>query len=98
MMMISSMPEATASSTIYCIVGLSTIGNISFGCAFVAGRKRVPRPAAGIIAFFTSMMNLLCIHYERLMYMYFNFTKNSDSSKDLRQNNVIVCHSLYNNK
>jgi len=32
------------------------------------------------------------------MYMYFNFTKNSGPSKDLRQNNVIVCHSLYNNK
>lgn len=37
----------------YWMVGLSTIGNISFGIAFVAGRKRVPRPAAGIIAFFT---------------------------------------------
>src|SRR5579863_2702854 len=27
--------------------GLSTTGSISLGCAFVAGRKRVPRPAAG---------------------------------------------------
>ena len=27
--------------------GLSTIGNISFGLAFVAGKKRVPRPATG---------------------------------------------------
>src|SRR5512138_3190631 len=27
--------------------GLSTIGNISLGLAFVAGKKRVPRPATG---------------------------------------------------
>src|SRR5262245_1831725 len=46
-MMISGKPEATASSTTYWIVGLSTSGNISLGCAFVAGRNRVPRPAAG---------------------------------------------------
>ena len=32
------------------MVGLSTIGSISFGIAFVAGKKRVPNPAAGIIA------------------------------------------------
>src|ERR1035438_4207581 len=29
------------------MMGLSTMGSISFGCALVAGRKRVPRPAAG---------------------------------------------------
>src|SRR5438874_8118082 len=29
------------------MIGLSTRGSISFGCALVAGRKRVPRPAAG---------------------------------------------------
>src|SRR5215467_3263067 len=45
--MISSRPEATASSTTYWMVGLSTSGNISLGWAFVAGRKRVPKPAAG---------------------------------------------------
>src|SRR5882757_4919054 len=28
-------------------MGLSTMGSISLGCALVAGRKRVPRPAAG---------------------------------------------------
>lgn len=50
-MSMSSMPEATASSTTYWIVGLSNTGNISLGCALVAGRKRVPRPAAGITAF-----------------------------------------------
>ena len=41
------MPEATASSTPYWMTGLSTRTSISFGCAFVAGRKRVPSPAAG---------------------------------------------------
>jgi hypothetical protein len=30
---------------------LSTIGNISLGCALVAGRKRLPRPATGKTAF-----------------------------------------------
>src|ERR1035437_3324758 len=29
------------------MMGLSTMGSISFGCALVAGRKRVPSPAAG---------------------------------------------------
>src|ERR1700754_2663832 len=29
------------------MIGLSTSGSISLGCAFVAGRNRVPRPAAG---------------------------------------------------
>src|SRR5713226_4633281 len=46
-MMISDRPEATASSTTYWIIGLSTSGSISLGCALVAGRNRVPRPAAG---------------------------------------------------
>src|SRR2546427_3975541 len=46
-MMISERPEATASSTTYWIIGLSTSGSISFGCALVAGRNRVPSPAAG---------------------------------------------------
>src|SRR2546428_3132912 len=41
------MPALTASSTAYWIKGLSTNGSISLGEAFVAGRKRVPRPAAG---------------------------------------------------
>src|SRR6202163_197666 len=40
-------PECRASSTPYWMIGLSTSGSISLGCAFVAGRKRVPRPAAG---------------------------------------------------
>src|SRR6266511_3384196 len=44
-------PEATASSITYWMIGLSTRGSISLGCALVAGRKRVPRPAAGKTAF-----------------------------------------------
>ena len=47
----SSSPDATASSTTYWIAGLSTTGSISFGIALVAGRKRVPSPAAGMTAF-----------------------------------------------
>src|SRR5688572_32690134 len=46
-MMMFSTPEATASSTPYWMIGLSTRGSISLGWALVAGRKRVPRPAAG---------------------------------------------------
>src|SRR5215831_17975091 len=29
------------------MIGLSTMGSISLGCALVAGRNRVPSPAAG---------------------------------------------------
>jgi hypothetical protein len=50
------MPETIASSMMNWIAGLSTMGSISFGWAFVAGKNRVPSPAAGIIAlriFFT---------------------------------------------
>ena len=49
----SSIPAAHASSTAYWISGLSIIGSISFGIDFVAGRKRVPRPPTGKIAFRT---------------------------------------------
>src|SRR5579863_4905614 len=47
MMRIWLQPEAMASSTPYWMMGLSTSGSISLGWALVAGRKRVPRPAAG---------------------------------------------------
>jgi len=47
MIRIWSQPEAMASSTPYWMIGLSTSGSISLGWALVAGRKRVPRPAAG---------------------------------------------------
>ena len=53
------MPDAMASSTMNWMVGLSTIGNISFAMAFVAGKKRVPKPAAGMTAFLTCFIVLL---------------------------------------
>ena len=46
-------PLETASSTTYWMAGLSTTGSISLGIALVAGRKRVPSPAAGITALVT---------------------------------------------
>ena len=58
-MMTSFTPAATTSSTAYWIKGLSTSGSISLGTALVAGKKRVPMPAAGITAlriFFTAML------------------------------------------
>src|ERR1019366_4771710 len=53
-MITCSIPLAMASSTPYWMVGLSTSGSISFGCALVTGRNRVPRPAAGKIALRTA--------------------------------------------
>src|SRR3954452_6281545 len=49
-MRMSLIPARTASSTTYWIAGLSTTGSISLGIALVAGRKRVPSPAAGMTA------------------------------------------------
>src|SRR4051794_20812524 len=49
-------PARTASSTTYWIAGLSTTGSISLGVAFVAGRKRVPSPAAGMTALVTGAL------------------------------------------
>lgn len=54
-MTISSMPLATASSTIYDKAGVSTIGKSSFGKTFVTGKNLVPKPAQGMIAFFTDI-------------------------------------------
>src|ERR1700742_942695 len=53
MMRMSVSPACTASSTTYWMAGRSTTGSISFGELFVAGRNRVPKPAAGITAFLT---------------------------------------------
>src|SRR6185369_17816168 len=39
--------------------GLSTTGSISLGCALVAGRKRVPRPATGKIALLINILTIL---------------------------------------
>src|SRR4051812_39082914 len=54
MMRMSVSPAWTASSTTYWIAGRSTTGSISFGVLFVAGRNRVPNPAAGITALVTA--------------------------------------------
>src|SRR2546426_9493847 len=64
-MMISDRPEATASSTTYWIIGLSTRGSISLGCALVAGRNRVPSPAAGKTALRTFMGSSYVAHPRR---------------------------------
>ncbi len=45
---ISAAPAATASSTPHWITGRSRTGSSSLGSALVAGRNRVPRPAAGM--------------------------------------------------
>src|ERR1035441_7510350 len=42
------------------MIGLSTMGSISLGCALVAGRKRVPSPAAGK----TALRTLAGINYQ----------------------------------
>ena len=42
---------SSASSTTYWMTGRSNTGSISLGVTFVAGRKRVPRPAAGMMDF-----------------------------------------------
>src|SRR5215475_13834681 len=52
-------PAASASSTAYWIKGLSTTGSISLGLALVAGRNRVPIPATGNTAIFTSFTTAL---------------------------------------
>src|SRR6476661_10484610 len=58
MIRMSVSPARTASSTTYWIAGLSTTGSISLGELFVAGRKRVPRPAAGITALRTGCIGV----------------------------------------
>src|SRR5229473_6136720 len=58
-------PARTASSTTYWIEGLSTTGSISLGWLFVAGRNRVPIPAAGITAFVTGVALLLTLRRYR---------------------------------
>ncbi len=51
MIRMSVAPDCTASSTTQWIAGRSTTGSISFGCSLVSGRKRVPKPAAGMTTF-----------------------------------------------
>ncbi len=54
-----SMPAPTASSMISCNAGVSMIGSNSFGTALVAGRNRVPSPAAGMTAARTCIPTML---------------------------------------
>src|ERR1700741_363831 len=80
-------PAATASSTAYWISGLSTMGSISFGCALVAGRKRLPKPATGntalviFVIFLLLMLLLLCDRIEQrlqarfIQYGHFQFLR-----------------------
>ena len=49
--MICSIPAATASFTTYSMAGRSTTVTISLGIDLLAGKKRVPRPATGRMAF-----------------------------------------------
>jgi hypothetical protein len=50
------------------MLGVSTIGIISFAIAFVAGKNRVPKPAAGITAFRTFVMGLPLSSYSLFHY------------------------------
>ena len=55
------MPADRASSTPNCNKGFVRIGSISFGTALVAGRNRVPYPAAGKRHFLINDIILLLI-------------------------------------
>src|SRR5262245_57114899 len=56
MIVMSVSPARTASSTTHWIAGLSRSGSISLGWDLVAGRNRVPSPAAGTTSFLTVAM------------------------------------------
>ena len=71
----------------YCSVGLSTIGSISFGCAFVAGKNLVPRPAAGIIAFLI-LFSIYILPPLYTKYFILNFCNNFVIPKEII--NVII--------
>src|SRR5579884_4405002 len=49
------------------MMGLSTSGSISLGWALVAGKKRVPRPAAGNTALRTLCFMLLVKSLEKIL-------------------------------
>ena len=55
--MMWSMPAPIASSTVCCSDGVSNTGNSSLGTTLVAGKKRVPKPAAGITAVRTGIVS-----------------------------------------
>src|SRR6056297_781252 len=57
-----SIPAPSASSITSWMAGWSPTGNNSFGTAFVAGRNRVPSPAAGKTALRTCMRATIAFH------------------------------------
>ena len=59
---ISRRVTAAASAATSSIPGVSTTGNSSFGTVLVAGRNRVPRPAAGTTAVYGSIRCDCVIH------------------------------------
>lgn len=65
--MISLIPALLSSSTIHWTEGLLCTGSIALGITFESGRRRVPRPAIGIMAFMTEYLwrplNLYLIPY-----------------------------------
>src|SRR5579864_2440931 len=87
-MMIWSHPAASASSTPYWMMGLSTSGSISFGCALVAGRNRVPSPAAGNTAFRTFILICVCSQH-RAVFPQHGFADDFDRRESLFQKFVV---------
>ena len=60
------MPADKASSAPYYNKGLLSIGSISLGIALVAGRKRVPYPAAGKRHLFIIIYPLITLFSEAM--------------------------------
>src|SRR5258706_10447844 len=95
-MMTDSTPEATASSTTYWIRGLSTSGNISFGEALVAGRKRVPNPAAGKTALRTCFAIVVAVSHTivRWIETTADLLGNTSLSATVREGSVLATHEI----
>ena len=77
---IKNMPADRASSTPNCNKGLVRIGSISFGIALVAGKNRVPYPAAGkrhfLINFITYIFFITILYFYQIatLFGYFDIT------------------------
>ena len=66
------MPAATASYTKYKINDRYTTVTISFGIDLLAGKKRVPRPATGRMAFLIITNSSLIKNYELISSLIFS--------------------------
>src|SRR5260370_12529526 len=66
----------------------STMGSISLGTAFEAGRKRVPRPAAGITALRTRVTD------EQLLFR----SRSEEHTSELQSHLNLVCRLLLEKK